>query len=74
MKLKLYDDLVKIMVKVVFNDFCYIFKVEFKGFSYEGLKIGKLDEFDYGLVNDKWMGKIFVLVDVIIFVGFGYVV
>lgn len=74
MKLKLYDELAKILAKVAFNDPCYTFRVEFKGSSYEGLKIGKPDEFDYGLVNDNWKGKISVLVDATTPVGFGYAV
>jgi len=61
------------MAKVAFNDPCYTFRVEFKGSSYEGLKIGKPDEFDYELVNDNWMGKISVLVDATT-PGFGYTV
>ena len=71
-KLKLYDELAKIMAKVAFNDPCYTFRVQFKGSSYEGLKIGKPDEFDYGFVNDKWTSKISVLVDATTPVVSGY--
>ena len=73
-KLTLYDELSKIMAKVAFNDPCYNFRVQFKGSSYEGLKIGEPDEFDYGLVNDNWAGKFSILVDANTPVGFGYAV
>lgn len=73
-KLKLYDELARIMTKVASYDPCYNFRVQFKGSSYEGLKIGEPDEFDYGLVNDNWTGKISVLVDANTPVGFGYAV
>ncbi|KAL9987497.1 hypothetical protein ACROYT_G001817 [Oculina patagonica] len=48
--------------------------VQFKGSSYEALKIGKPDEFDYGLVNDSWTGKIELAVDDNTPQGFGYAV
>ena len=62
-QLKVFDHLSKIMAKVAAYDPCYNFRVQFKGSSYEGLKIGQPDEFDYGLVNDAWTGKIGLVVD-----------
>lgn len=80
---KVFDELAKIMTKVAVIDSCYNFRVQFKGYdfrvqfkgsSYEGLKIGKPDEFDYGLVNDYWTGKIALEVDASTPAGFGYAV
>jgi len=74
---KVFDELAKIMAKVASADPCYNFRVQFKGSSYEGLKIGKPDEFDYGLVKDAWRGKITLDVDGTKKkppVGFGYAV
>lgn len=71
---KVYDELARIMAKVASYDPCYDFEVQFKGSSYEGLKIGKPDEFDYGLVKDSWTGKISLMVDATTPPGFGYAV
>jgi len=71
---KVFDELAKIMTKVASADPCYNFRVQFKGSSYEGLKIGKPDEFDYGLVKDAWTGKIALAVDASTPAGFGYAV
>ena len=58
-----YAKLAKITAKVAQYDSCYDFKVQFKGSTYEGLKIGDPDEFDFGLLNEKWSGKISLQVD-----------
>lgn len=73
-RVRVFDRLAKIMAKVASYDPCYNFKVQFKGSSYEGLKIGKPDEFDYGLLNEKWTGKISLVVDASTPIGFGYAV
>lgn len=73
-QLKVFDHLSKILAKVAKYDPCYDFKVQFKGSSYEGLKIGYPDEFDYGLVKPLWTGKISLDVDDSTPAGFGYAV
>ena len=37
---------------------CYNFTLEGKGSSYEDLRVGKPDEYDFGLVNGNWTGKV----------------
>lgn len=73
-KKNVYDKIAKIMAKVAKYDPCYNFRVEFKGSTYEGLKIGKPDEFDFSLVNDNWAGKISLLENATTPVSFGYAV
>ena len=69
-----YEKLATIMTQVAKDDSCYAFKVQFKGSTYEGLKIGHQDEFDFGLLNEKWSGKIFLQVDKTTPDGYAYAV
>jgi len=62
-KKMVYTEIAKIMTKVATYDSCYNFKVQLKGSAYDGLKIDKPDEFDFGLLNDAWSGKISLQVD-----------
>lgn len=71
---QVYTDIANILAKVAKYDPCYNFKVQFKGSTYEELKIGNPDEFDFGLVNENWAGKISLLVDASTSPGFGYAV
>ena len=69
-----YDHISKLLTKVAKYDPCYDFQVQFKGSTYEGLKIGNPDEFDFGLVRDNWVEKFDVLVNANTPAGFGYAV
>ena len=51
-----YDKIAKIMAKVAKYDPCYNFRVEFKGSTYEGLKIDKPDEFDF-YIGKRQLGR-----------------
>ena len=69
---EVFDVLAKILARVAVYNPCFNFRVLFTGSSYEGLKIGNPDEFDYDLVNDAWAGKISLLMDRNTPVGYGY--
>ena len=71
-KKNVYAKISNILNKVAKLDPCYNFRVEFKGSTYEGLKIGNPDEFDFGLVNDNWASKISLEVDGNTPAGFAY--
>ena len=73
-KNNVYAKISNILNKVAKLDPCYNFRVEFKGSTYEGLKIGNPDEFDFGLVNDNWASKISLEVDGNTPAGVAYVV
>ena len=62
---EVYEKIAYILAKVATydKDKCYDFRVIFKGSTYEGLKIGNPDEFDFGLIKDSWTGKISLEVD-----------
>ena len=64
-KKEVYKKIAYILAKVATydKDKCYDFRVILKGSTYEGLKIGNPDEFDFGLVNDSWTGKISLMAD-----------
>lgn len=73
-KKNVYAKISNILNKVAKLDPCYNFRVEFKGSTYEGLKIGNPEEFDFGLVNDNWASKIALQVDGNTPAGFAYAV
>lgn len=73
-QLKIHEDILDILKKVRRLDRCFGFSLELKGSTIENVKIGFPDEFDFGLVNPRWTGKIVLKETENTPPGFGYAV
>lgn len=69
---KIHEDILGILNKVRKIDYCFGFNLDLKGSTIENVKIGYPDEFDFGLVNPRWTGKIVLLETDQTPAGFGY--